>query len=138
MDLPNYFVPTRAAVSRHWLPSLCSCGSSTSLGPIWVSAPPFSEAHLHEHLVLCPLLLTWLPENPPCGHQQACMLSRLSRVRLCATPWTLQPIRLLCPWDSPGKNTGMGCHALLQGIFLTQGLNPRLYVSCVGRWVLYL
>ena len=31
--------------------------------------------------------------------------------------------RLLCPWDSPGKNTGVGCHFLLQGIFLTQGLN---------------
>ena len=34
--------------------------------------------------------------------------------------------RLLCPWDFPGKNTGMGCHSLLQGIFLTQGLNPHL------------
>ena len=34
--------------------------------------------------------------------------------------------RLLCPWDSAGKNTGVGCHALLQGIFLTQGLNPCL------------
>ena len=31
-----------------------------------------------------------------------------------------------CPWDSPGKNTGVGCHALFQGIFPTQGLNPRL------------
>ena len=31
--------------------------------------------------------------------------------------------RLFCPWDSPGKNTGMGCHALLQGIFWTQGSN---------------
>ena len=29
-----------------------------------------------------------------------------------------------CPWDSPGKNTGVGCHALLQGIFPTEGLNP--------------
>ena len=29
------------------------------------------------------------------------------------------PPRLLCPWDSPGKNTGVGCHVLLQGIFLT-------------------
>ena len=38
----------------------------------------------------------------------------------------LQPTRLLCPWDSPGKNTGVGCHALLQGIFLTQGLNLGL------------
>ena len=30
-------------------------------------------------------------------------------------------IRLMCPWDSPGKNTRVGCHALLQGIFPTQG-----------------
>ena len=35
----------------------------------------------------------------------------------------LWPTRLLCPWDSPGKNTGMGCHFLLQGIFPTQGWN---------------
>ena len=34
------------------------------------------------------------------------------------------PPRLLCPWDSPGQNTGVACHALLQGIFLTQGSNP--------------
>ena len=34
--------------------------------------------------------------------------------------------RLLCPWDSPGNNTGVGCHALLQGIFPTRGLNIRL------------
>ena len=31
--------------------------------------------------------------------------------------------KVLCPWASPGRNTGVGCHALLQGIFLTQGLN---------------
>ena len=30
------------------------------------------------------------------------------------------------PWDSPGENTGVGCHALLQGIFPTQGSNVRL------------
>ena len=33
--------------------------------------------------------------------------------------------RLLCPWDPPGKNTGVGCHFLLQGIFLTQGSHFR-------------
>ena len=33
---------------------------------------------------------------------------------------------LLCPWDSPGKNTGVGCHDLLQGIFLPQKLNLSL------------
>ena len=36
------------------------------------------------------------------------------------------PSRLLCPCDSPGKNTGVGRHALLRGIFPTQGLNPGL------------
>ena len=36
------------------------------------------------------------------------------------------PYGLLCPWDSPGKNTGVSCHFLLQGIFSTQGLNPGL------------
>ena len=39
---------------------------------------------------------------------------------------------LLCPWDSPGKNTGVGCRALLQGIFPTQGSNPRLL--CLLHW----
>ena len=41
-------------------------------------------------------------------------------------PHGLYPARLLCPWNSPGKNTGMGCHSLLQGIFPTQGSNMYL------------
>ena len=41
-------------------------------------------------------------------------------------PHGLWPARLLCPRDSPGKNTAAGCHALLQGIFLTQRSNPHL------------
>ena len=36
-----------------------------------------------------------------------------------------------CAWDSPGKNTGVGCHSQLQGIFPTQGLNPGC-LSCRG------
>ena len=52
-------------------------------------------------------------------------------------PHGLQPTRLLCPWDFPGKDTGAGSHFLLQWIFLTQGSNPCLYVSCIGRWILY-
>ena len=48
-------------------------------------------------------------------------------------PWTVA-CRLLCPWDSPGKNTGVGCHALLQVIFPTQGWNPYL-LHC--RQILY-
>ena len=38
----------------------------------------------------------------------------------------LQPTRLLCPWDSPGKNTGVGSHSLVQRVFPTQGLNLGL------------
>ena len=38
----------------------------------------------------------------------------------------LQPASLLCPWDSAGKDTGVGCHALLQGLFPSQGSNSRL------------
>ena len=41
-------------------------------------------------------------------------------------PIDYSPTRLLRPWDSPGRNTGMGCHALLQGIFPTQGSNLGL------------
>ena len=49
-------------------------------------------------------------------------------------PHGLQSTRLLCPWNVPGKNIGVGCHSLLQGIFLTQGSNPGL-LHC--RWILY-
>ena len=52
----------------------------------------------------------------------------------CLQAHGLQPARLLCPWDSPGKNTRVGCHALLQGIFPTKGLNSGL-LHC--RWILY-
>ena len=41
-------------------------------------------------------------------------------------PHGLQPTRLLCPWDFPGQDTGVGCYFLLQGIFPTQGSNPGL------------
>ena len=47
----------------------------------------------------------------------------------CSTfcnPMDYSLARLLCPWDSPGKNTGVGSHYHLQGIFLIQGLNPGL------------
>ena len=49
-----------------------------------------------------------------------------SCAQLHANQQTLQPTRLLCPWNTAGKNTGVGCHALFQGIFLTQQLNSSL------------
>ena len=51
-----------------------------------------------------------------------CLL--LSCVQLFANLWTVA--RLFCPWNSPVKNTGVGCHSFPQGIFPTQGLNPGL------------
>ena len=46
----------------------------------------------------------------------------------------LKSTSFLCPWDSPGKNIGAGCHFLLQGIFL---IKDWTWVSCIGRWNLY-
>ena len=63
--------------------------------------------------------------------QLAYMLNSFSCVQLQAT-LGLQPSSLLCPRDSPGKNTGVGFHAVLQGIFPTQGSNPCLL--CLLHW----
>ena len=52
---------------------------------------------------------------------------------LFATPWTVAP-QVFCPWDSPGKNTGVGSHSLLQEIFPNQVWNPDL-LHC--RQILY-
>ena len=49
----------------------------------------------------------------------------------------LQPARLLCPWSFPGKNTGVGCHFLFQGIFPTQGSNLHLLGLLHYRWIFY-
>ena len=73
----------------------------------------------------------------------SCLISNLG-------PTFLQPTRLLCPWDFPGKNTGVGCHFFLQVIFLTQGRVsgswPRHHFSILsiavvqfltlGRWLI--
>ena len=58
-----------------------------------------------------------------------CLISQ--SCRLC-DPTDLEPAVLLCPWNFPGRNTGVGCYFLLQGIFLTQGLN--LCLLCLLHW----
>ena len=63
-----------------------------------------------------------------------CICSKLLQLCLTFKRYGLQPARLLCTWDSPGKNTGVDCHALFQGIFLIQGLNPCLLFLL--RWQL--
>ena len=80
--------------------------------------------------------ITWSRNNPTVDKRKVIYTyNGISCIVLCQVapvvsdsllPYGLKPARLLCPWDSPGKNTGMGCHTLLQEIFLTQGLNPHL------------
>ena len=66
------------------------------------------------------------------------VVQSLSHVWLFATLWTVAR-QASYPWDFPGKNTGAGCHCLLQGLFPTQGLNPcllhcRQILLPLSRW----
>ena len=61
-----------------------------------------------------------------------CLVAQLSQT-LC-DPHGQQPARLLCPWNSPSRSTGVGGHFLLREIFPTQGSIPSLR-HC--RWILY-
>ena len=84
------------------------------------------------------LSLSIMPLFLPSACTGVCVLSLFSPVWLFETLWTA---RVLCPWDSPGKNTGVGCRALLQGIFGGDlphpGIEPTLsYASCISRQVL--
>ena len=68
-------------------------------------------------------------------HQWKCFSLRcFSHVWLFVTPMDCSPPGFSVFGDSPAKNTGVGCHALLQGIFPTQGSNPCL-PHC--KWILY-
>ena len=67
-----------------------------------------------------------------CAPRRACLLSRFSHVWLSATQWTVASPGSPVHADSPSKNTGVGCHVLLQGIFLTQGSN--LYLLGLLHW----
>ena len=100
------------------------------------------------HLILCFLRASQVfRENTSAASSWDCLRQRslfrshlLGSAVLCSVtqscltlqPYGPKPPRLLRPWDSPGKNTGVGCHFLLQGIFPTQGSNPRLL--CLLHW----
>ena len=85
----------------------------------------FASAVVRVHDILC-LGQNFDPHEWTRACTHACMLNHFSHVWLFANLWTVAHW-LLCPWDSPGKNTGVGCHALFQGIFLNQEtLSPAL------------
>ena len=74
-------------------------------------------------------LIDFIVQQRPIQHCKAIMkkvkVQSLTHIGPFATPWTVAH-QAPCPWDSPGKNTGVGCHSLLQGVFLTQGSNLGL------------
>ena len=138
-------------------PVLCDPKDCSTPGlPVHHQLLAFTQTPVHEsvmpsnHLIFCcPLLLppsifssirVCSNESVLCTHISeihmwtVLVLSHFSCVWLfvillavaCQAPLSL------CPWDSPGKNTGAGCHFFLQGIFLTQRLNPRLL--CLLHW----
>ena len=75
---------------------------------------------------------------------ECCVCVLAAQSGLTLQPYGLWPSRLLCPWDSPGKDTGVGCHSLHQRNFPTQGSNPgllhhRQVLYCLSyREVLYI
>ena len=71
------------------------------------------------------------------GDDACWVLSHFSRVWLSATQWNCSPPGSSVHGDSPGKNTGVGCHAFLRGSSQTRDLTLIFYVSCIGRQVLY-
>ena len=70
------------------------------------------------------------------AHVRACMLNYFHCVRLCVTLQTY-PARLLCPWDSPGKNIGVSAISSSRGFSRLRNWTCVSYISCIGRWVLY-
>ena len=97
----------------------------------WVPCPPpgiFLTRGLNLPL-LC--LLHWQMDSLPLCHPGSPHI--ICETRSVVSD-SLRPHGLYSPWNSPGQNTGVGSHSLLQGIFKTQGLNPGP-LHC--RWILY-
>ena len=116
---------------------LCQCGCSVML---WMRAGVFAPPAHVPGLLWSHSLSSLLGQMTLLS--LAC-LTLLFYVIVCVSPSVvsnslrphrLRSARLLCPWNSPGKNTGVGCHSLIQGIFPIQGSDPCI-LHC--RQILY-
>ena len=96
----NMYTQIVAAKSLQSCPTLCNPIDSSLLGSSVLG-------------ILQARILKWVAISFSIAWKWKVKVNSLSRARLLATPWT-QPTRLLHPWDSPGKNIGVGCHFLLQ------------------------
>ena len=89
----------------------------------WTTITMYTHTHTHTHTYThthtCVCIFTWR--------------FQVSSVEFNSLQlFVLQSTRFLCPWDSPVKNTGVGCCALLQGIVLDQG--SKLHLLCLLHW----
>ena len=119
-----------------WIRWYTSTWTSECLGQI--QEPANSEIWTLDQAA--PLASCWILSSNCSGpvFSQACIKEvlcvhalSLSHVQVFMIPWIVAH-QTLCPWNFPGKNTGVGYHFLLQGIFSTQGLNLRLL--CFLHW----
>ena len=109
----------KSTISLSFLPA-----NSSSI--LFELSKPFSINTNLDILTLCTLILH-IPPWP-----EGCKQVLVACSYLTLQPHGLQPARLLWPWAFPGKNTAVGCHFLLQGILLIQGLNPHLLLWQLG------
>ena len=104
---------------RRPFPIIKETGDKERLG----SQEPHRALHgIHKQGTKCPANYSYLLKT---SHSRVCVCELLSPVQLFAAPWTV-PASLPCPWNSPGKSTGVCCYFLPQGVFSTQGSNPHL------------
>ena len=97
------------------------------LSLIWLHFPDFTAMKKQKFQMLLTVKVHFLLKfHPACMHAVASVMS--------SSLWSYETVVHKAPWDSSGKSTGGGCHFLLQGIFLTQGLNPHLLHY---KWILY-
>ena len=147
---PRHWTPSPPPSSQEWahftplgttIPSGLQCVSLEAVAPL----DPQGErrriplTRCYSHPLSSPSVLFWslpvgIEHNLLTAFENPGKTLNVTVVSDSLRPHGLWPARLLCPGDSPGKNTGVGCYALLQGIFPTRGLNPGL-LHC--KWILY-
>ena len=106
----------------------CRWNSSDSCLCAWESENTSRKTNRKKMLIL---LQRWTELSCRTCHMSIRACCHFSPIWPFVTPWTVAP-RLLCPWDSPDQNTGVGCRALFHSIFPTQGLNAHL--QCLLHW----
>ena len=107
-----------------WI-SLLSKGAASMAASETMNVEPTLSLPCCGSLSSDPTLLSGYSWRVPASVCVCVRMRTLNRVWLLVPPWTVTA-RLLCPWDFPGKNTGVGKPFPPQGIFLTQGSNRRL------------